>query len=194
MGFMDWINEQIYILFSMRYYEIYLYLNNIQVGRFIQLVSFSPTYLVDFRRKLAWPIINEAFFVKGIRLIGHYKIDYALPLMQSEIVETTEISENIIKTKKVTKLYANITKEQKQKALPILFEELKSKGKINGKEVEITKYNLPPHMLFEKFNAQFVTGILSKMKTTDWTMIFIVGFIVIILIAFMLVMVFGVFK
>jgi hypothetical protein len=194
MGMMDWFNEQIYILFSMHYYEVYLYLGKKQVGRIIQLVSFSPTYIVDFHRKLAWPIVNDAFFFKGNRLIGHYEIDYALPLVETEYKKETELTNNIIQTEKIVKLSGKVSKEQKKMAEPKKLIEMSSIGKINGKEVVITKYNLPPHMLFEKFNAGFVTNVLSKSKGTDWTMVFIVGFVVLIIIVFMLAMVFGVFK
>jgi hypothetical protein len=191
MGFMDWLNEQIYILFSMKYFEVYLYLNKRQVGRIIQLVSYNSTFIVDFKRKKAWPIVIDAFFDKGNRLIGHYRLDYALPLVESEHIEVTEITDNIIQTKKVSKLSGTISKTQKKNAEPMKLIPITSKGKVNGKEVEITPYNLPPDMLFEKFNAYFVTFTLSKPKGTDWTMIFIGAFIIIVIIAFMLVMVFG---
>ena len=74
MGFMQWATEQFYILFSVYYYEVFLYKDKIQIGRIIQAVSFNPVFIVDFQRKLAWTIIKESAFIKGHKLILHYNL------------------------------------------------------------------------------------------------------------------------
>ena len=175
MGLSEFINEQLYILFSMYYYEVFLYNNKIQVGRLIQLVSFNPVFIVDFKRKLAWPICEDTGFVKGHKIILHYKLNNALPLTESKETIIKEINNNVVKVKKVIKLSAKVTKEQKTKAGAMV----------------ITESNLPPFMIFEMFNAYFVTFTLSKPKNTDWTLIIGALIIAIIIIAFMVTTVFG---
>lgn len=175
MGLMEFINEEMYIMFSTYYYEVFLYKNKIQVGRLIQPISFNPLFIVDFKRKLAFSIIKECAFVKGHKLILHYNIDFALPLTEYEEIETTEINEHLIKTKSITKLSGNITKEQKEKSKP----------------KTLSEYNLPPLLLFEIYNAHFITKTVSKPKTTDWGVVFGGFILAIVIIAFMAIMVFG---
>jgi hypothetical protein len=178
MGFMDLINEQIYILFSMYYYEVFLYQQNILVGRLIQLVSYNPTYIVDFKRKLAWIIIKDRAFIKGHKIILHYDVDYALPLSEVKSEQIEEVNKNLLRIRQIVKLSGEYTKEEIDK----------SKNKL------ITLANYPPHMIFEMQNATFVTKIMSSQKVTDWATITIVIMVVILIIAFMAIMVFGVLK
>jgi hypothetical protein len=175
MGFMEYLNEQFYILFSIYYYEVFLYKNNIQVTRIIQSVSFSPTYIIDFKGKRAFLIIAKRGFIKGHKIILHYDIDRAIPLKEIQEVEVKEINENIIENKKVTKLVGDITKEQKEKASPL----------------SITPENLPPHMVFEIMNGGFVTKTLAPPKSTDWTMVILAVCFVIGILGFIGIMVFG---
>jgi hypothetical protein len=184
MGFISFLTEQFYILFSMYYYEVFLYKNQIQIGRFIQSVSFHADYLVDFGRKIAFPILKgkdseNVYFIKGHKLIAHYKIDHAIPLKMVEYQEITELNSGIVKIKTVKKLVGSITKETKEKALPMKL---------------INEYNLPPHLIFEMFNAGFVTKTNAKPKTTDWTLIIIAIVAVVLILGFMAIMVFGVLK
>jgi len=179
MGFMDWINEQLYIVFSTYYYEVFLYKDNVQVGRIIQTLNFSPDFIVDFKRKLCWPIIKGVGHIKGHKIILHYKLDFALPLAEVTEENVLEINSALNKIQTITKLTGTFTKE----------EIAKSKGMSL-----VTAYNFPPHMLFELFNAHFVTKTLSKGKTTDWTMIVLAICAVIFLLGFMAIMVFGVGK
>ena len=166
MSFMDFINEQIYMLFSMYYYEVFLYRNNIQVGRIIQSVGFSPTFIVDFKRKLAFVIVKEYALVKGHKLILHYNVDFGLPLKMVEETQIESFKNGIVKMKTVNKLSGSFTEEQIKKSSPN----------------KITESNLPPHMIFEIFNAHFVTKTLSKPKTTDWFMVaLVIGFVVALL-------------
>ena len=186
MGFIDWINEQIYIMFSMYYYEVFEYLDNIQVGRFIQSLNYNSTYLVDFKKKKSWPIIKGNGFVKGHKIIIHVRLDYAIPLTEIKEVKADEINSSIVKIKEIKKLVGSCTKEEKKKAEPITI------NKINVPE--ITEYNLTPDMIFEFFNAHFVTKIAAKGKSTDWGFVVLVIGVIFFLIAFMAIMVFGVLK
>lgn len=177
MGLMDTINEQMYILFSMYYYEVFVYKGKIQVGKFIQLVSYNSSFFVDFSRKKAWAIIEGSCFVKGHKLIAHCDLDNAIPLMEIEEEEIKEINENIIETVKKTKLVGKVTKEEKKKSEPKL----------------INQYNFAPSLLFELVNAYFVTLTIKK-PSDKWTSILnmiIVICVVAVIIAFMAIMVFG---
>jgi hypothetical protein len=179
MGFMQFLTEQTYILFSMYYYEVFLYKDNIQVGRIIQSLSFSPDYIVDFKRKLGWIIVKGKGFVKGHKIILHYKLDYGLPLIEVEEEKIDEINSGLVKITKIKKLIGSATKEEKEKSKPIDL---------------ITEYNFPPHMIFELINAGFVTKVSQKGKSTDWGFVIMVVAIVAFLIAFMAIIVFGVLK
>jgi hypothetical protein len=172
---MDSINEQIYILFSMYYYEAFLYKDNIQVGRVIQPVSYSSKYLVDKTRKKAYAILNERAFVKGHKLILHYNADYGLPLNEIEETQLTQVNENLIKTRRVKKLIGSFTEEQIRKTNPKI----------------ITEYNFSPEMIFEMFNGTFVVKTMSKPKTTDWTYVALAGIVAVIIIALISIAVFG---
>jgi hypothetical protein len=172
---MGFIEEQMYILFSTYYFEVFLYEGKIQIGRIIQAVSFSPICIVDVKRKLAFPIIPDTWFVKGHKLILHYDINKALPLTESSETKVTEISDNIVKIEKITKLSCNLPKE----------------FNVNGKPIKLTESNFPPHMVFEMFNSYFVTKTLAKPKTTDWTLIVMAVVVAIVILAFMAIMVFG---
>jgi len=175
MGIMAFFEEQMYILFSMYYYEVFLYFNKIQVKRLIQAFSFSPNYIVDFKGKKAFHIIKERAFIKGHKIILHYNVNSAIPLTEIKEEEITEINNNIIKTKKIIKLVGTVTKEDKKKSEPIL----------------INDSNYNPSLLFEINNAHFVTKTLAQPKTTDWTMIIGAIILAIIIIAFMAIVVFG---
>lgn len=186
MGITDWFNEQMYILFSMYYYEVFLYQNKIQVGRIIQPVSYNPNFIVDFNRKLAFLIVSDRCFVKGHKLILHYNIDFGIPLKETEDNIIEEISENITKTTKVIKLSANITKEEKEKAKP---KNIVKEEKTSSKT--ITENNLSPSLIFEIFNAHFVVKTLQKPKSTDWGIVIIAVLIGIVLLGGMAIMIFG---
>jgi hypothetical protein len=175
MGIMDTINEQIYIMFSIYYYEVFLYKGNIQVGRIVQTVSFSPAFIVDFKRKLAWVIVKDRAFIKGHKIILHYEMDLGIPLQEITEEKVKEVNSVVIKTQSITKLVADITQDQKDK----------SKNKM------ITASNLPPHMIFEIFNAHFVTKVLAEKKSTDWGMVLLALIIVIGVLGFIAIFVFG---
>lgn len=177
MGFIQFITEQFYILFSIYYYEVFLYSNNIQVGRIIQAVSFSPTFIVDFERKKAWPIISNTGFIQGRKIILHYKIEGGLPLTESTEVITEEINDLLIKTKKVTKLTANISSVDKKK----------------GEPIKLNEYNMPATLVFEFYNSHFVTKTIAIKDSTNWTLVIMMLFVVILVIAGALIIVFGVF-
>jgi hypothetical protein len=169
MGFMDTINEQIFILFSMYYYECFFYKNKIQVRRIIQSESYNPNYIVDFKRKCAYHIIKDRMFTKGHKLILHFNIDSCIPL-ESIIEESViEINSNLLKTVKTSKLVGSVTSKKKKESEPM----------------NITESNYPPHMLFEINNGTFVTKTLSKPKETDWTFVALVIGVIIVIIALM---------
>jgi hypothetical protein len=175
MTFGMFIEEQMYILFSTYYYEVFLYKGKVQVGKIIQALSFSPNYIVDFKRKLAFHILKDRGFIKGHKIILHYDIDRAIPLVEIEEEEITEINSSVIKIKKLIKLSGSITKEEKEKSNP----------------KQISESNYPPHLLFEINNAHFVTKTLAQPKVTDWTLIIGAVIVAVIIIAFMAIVVFG---
>jgi hypothetical protein len=178
MGIIDFFTEQFYILFSIYYYEVFLYENKVQVGRFIQALSFNPAYMVNFKRKLAWAIIPNTGFVKGHKIIQHYNLKDALPLLEITEESIKELNWGILQIQKTIKLIADVSEEQINKAKP---------------KVLINSYNFPPHMIFELFNATFVTKTVSSKKGTNWELVIYATLICIGIIAFMLIMVFGVF-
>ena len=179
MSFTDFLNEQFFILFSIYYYETFLYKDNIQVKRIIQSVGFSNAYIVDIKGKKAFPIIQGIGFVKGHKIILHYDVEGGLPLTETNEEKIIELSDTVLKIQKITKLQATIMRDEIKKAYP--------KNLINS-------YNFPSTFVFELFNATFVTKILSEKKGTNWTLVLLVLIGVIGVIMFVLIMVFGLFK
>lgn len=167
MSVLSWFEEQIYVLFSMYYYEVFLYKNNIQIGRLIQSLSYSQKFIVDFKRKLAFVIVNDRAFIKGHKMILHYNIDNGIPLKVHQEIKIDEINDNVVKTKKVKKFTADIPQSKIKKS----------------ENLQITEENLPPSLILEIFNAHFTVKVLAKPKTTDWTIILILACVVVALIA-----------
>ena len=96
--FSNWINEQTYIAFGTYYYEALLYKGKVQVGRVVQALSYSPIFIVDFDRKLAFFIEARRGFIKGHKIILHYNIDNAIPLLPREETIVEEVNNNLTKT------------------------------------------------------------------------------------------------
>jgi hypothetical protein len=179
MGIIDFLNEQYFILFSIYYYEVFLYKDNIQVKRIIQTVSFSNAYIVDIKGKKGWPIIQGVGFVKGHKIILHYDIDGGLPLTETNEEHNIELNDTILKIQKISKLSAKVLKEEIKKAYPLNL---------------INVYNFPSTFIFELFNASFVTKILAEKKTTNWTMVLLLLLVIVGILGFAAIMVFGVFN
>jgi hypothetical protein len=176
MGWLsNWFNEQIFIAFGTFYYEALLYKGKVQIGRIVQSMSYSPLFIVDFDRKLAFFIEAKRGFIKGHKIILHYNIDNAIPLMEREETVVEEINNNLTKTNTKKILAADITKSQKEKSKPI----------------EITEYNLPPSLVFEKFNAHFVVKTVSQPKGTNWEMVLLALIVAITILGFCAIFVFG---
>lgn len=175
MGFMDWINEQIYILFSMYYYEVFVYMGKTQVGRFIQTVRFNSHFLVDINRKKAWIIDREGIYQKGHKLIAHVDLNKAVSLQEFTEEKIEEISANIQKIKKSTKLIGEISDKEKR----------------ISKNKKFTESNMNPDLVFEIFNAHFVKKVMADKKGTDWSLVIIAILVAIVIIVFMVIMVFG---
>jgi hypothetical protein len=172
---MDFIDEQMYILFSQYYFEAFFYKNKVQIARVLQSVSFNSKFLVDFKRKRCYLIEIDRAFIKGHKIILHYDYDEFIPLQEITVTKTEEINNNLIKSTKITKLVGEATIEQKDKT----------------KNKNINQYNFNPEKAFELFNGRFVTLTMSKPKTTDWGMVAIAIVVGVIIIAFMAIMVFG---
>lgn len=176
MGFLsNWFNEQMYIAFGTYYYECLLYKGRVQVGRIVQSISFSPTFIVDFDRKLAFFIEARRGFIKGHKIILHYNIDSAIPLIPREETSVEELNNNLTKTNTNIILSADITKKQKEDSKPI----------------EITEYNLPPSLVFEKFNAHFVVKTISQPKGTNWELVLLALIVAVTILGFCGIFVFG---
>ena len=173
--FSSWINEQTYIAFGTYYYEALLYKGRVQVGRVVQALSYSPIFIVDFDRKLAFFIEARRGFIKGHKIILHYNIDNAIPLLPREETIVEEVNNNLTKTNTQIILSADITKSQKEKSMPI----------------EITEYNLPPSLVFEKFNAHFVVKSVSQPKSTNWEMVLLAAIFATVVICLPLIFIFG---
>jgi len=187
MAIMEWINEQIFILMSTYYYEVFLYKGNVQIARLVQAVRKSNDFIIDSKRKMAWHILNERGFIKGHKIILHFKLDYGLPLTESIKEQIHEINSLVSISETTKSLSGNFTKEQVKNSEPISL--IKKKGKINN--IEVTEENLPPTLIYEIYDANFVKKALSLSGGTDWSMVIIACIVAIIIVVFMIVMVFG---
>jgi hypothetical protein len=176
MGWLsNWFNEQIFIAFGTFYYEALLYKGKVQVGRIVQSLSYSQIFIVDFDRKLAFFIEAKRAFVKGHKLILHYNIDNAIPLLPRTEIHLEEVNNNLTKTNTKEILSADITKGQKEKSA----------------NIEITDYNLPPILVFEKFNAHFVVKTVSQPKGTNWELVLLALIAAVTVLTFSAIFVFG---
>lgn len=173
--FSNWINEQIFIAFGTYYYEALLYKGKVQIGRIVQSMSYSQIFIVDFDRKLAFFIEAKRGFIKGHKIILHYNIDNAIPLLPREETIVEEVNNNLTKTNTKIILSADITKKQK----------------IESSAIEITEYNLPPALVFEKFNAHFVIKTVSQPKGTNWELVLLALIVAVTLLGFSAIFVFG---
>ena len=185
----DWLNEQMFILFSMYYYEVFILQGKVQVGRFVQSINYSPTFLISFAKKLGWALNRKKAIIKGHKLIMYVQLDYALPMELLTDIQITELKDNVIKTEKVTKLVTDVTQKQITESENLNIVKVVV---IDPKYGEITESNMPTHMVFEMFNAYFVTKVLSKPKSTDWGFVIMGIMVCVVIIVLVAIFVFGV--
>jgi hypothetical protein len=161
MSFSDWFTEQFYIAFSQRYFELNVYLKDNFAFRIIQPVSFSSNFIVDKKRKKAFPIKMETAKFRGSKIILHADLETGYPL---ELLTEKKIIDNgatIVKTEIVKKLVGKIPKNERKTTLAVV------------------KSPISPDVMYKMWQGRFIEKILEELKSTDWGIVLLAAMVVI---------------